>query len=59
MMFLIKRPRLKGCEGEIAGYLDPRWKALTFEWSVGNDRRSSGRVAARRAIPAAVDDRRV
>jgi len=53
------RPRLKGCEGDIAGYLDPRWKALTFEWNLGNDRRSSGRVAARRVIPAAVDDRRV
>ncbi|KAL7472697.1 hypothetical protein ACHAXS_013082 [Conticribra weissflogii] len=52
--------RLKGCEGEIAAFMDPRWRALTFEWTLQNgDRRSSGRVVARRAIPAAGDDRRV
>ncbi len=28
------RPKLKGCEGEVAAYLDARWKAVTFDWTV-------------------------
>ena len=27
------RPKLKGCEAEVAALLDARWKALAFEWS--------------------------
>lgn len=34
------RPRLKGCEAEIAALLDPRWKALAFEWTVAPERTS-------------------
>jgi len=32
------RPRLKGCEAEIAALLDPRWKALAFEWTTTQER---------------------
>ena len=32
------RPRLKGCEAEIAALLDPRWKALAFEWTATQER---------------------
>eukprot|EP00985_Skeletonema_marinoi_P023717 scaffold15937_cov141-Skeletonema_marinoi.AAC.9 len=32
------RPRLKGCEAEIAALLDPRWKALSFEWTQTQER---------------------
>lgn len=34
------RLRLKGCESEIAALLDPRWKALAFEWTVVQERAS-------------------
>ncbi len=34
------RPRLKGCEAEIAALLDPRWKALVFEWTAAQERTS-------------------
>ncbi|KAL3823421.1 hypothetical protein ACHAXA_004296 [Cyclostephanos tholiformis] len=27
------RPKLKGCEAEVAALLDLRWKALAFEWT--------------------------
>jgi hypothetical protein len=26
------RVRLKGCEGEVAALLDPRWKLVTYDW---------------------------
>jgi len=26
------RPKLKGCDAEVASLLDPRWKALAYEW---------------------------
>ena len=26
------RPKLKGCEAEVAAFLDVRWKAVTFDW---------------------------
>lgn len=28
------RPKLKGCESEVAVFLDTRWKAVTFDWTV-------------------------
>lgn len=32
------RARLKGCEAEISALFDPRWKALTFEWTAAQER---------------------
>jgi len=49
------RPRLKGCESEVASLLDARWKSLAYDWVVESNvqkRTSSSR-------PIAIDDRRV
>jgi hypothetical protein len=32
MVFLLSSVRLKGCEGEVAALLDPRWKLVTYDW---------------------------
>jgi hypothetical protein len=29
--------RLKGCEGEIAGLLDERWRQITYDWENFDD----------------------
>lgn len=29
--------RLKGCEGEVAAYLDTRWKLVTYDWENYDD----------------------
>jgi hypothetical protein len=52
---LFYRPRLKGCESEVASLLDARWKSLAYDWVVESNvqkRTSSSR-------PIAIDDRRV
>ena len=53
------RPKLKGCEAEVAALLDMRWKALAYEWTLENEQDihiPSRPTAAPRSL---ADDRRV
>mmetsp|Transcript_20347 Transcript_20347/g.42699 ORF Transcript_20347/g.42699 Transcript_20347/m.42699 type:complete len:867 (+) Transcript_20347:67-2667(+) len=49
------RPKLKGCEAEVAALLDMRWKALSFEWTM--ERNVSSRLSM--TPRSSTDDRRV
>ncbi len=31
------RPKLKGCEAEVVTFLDTRWKAVTFDWTLDSN----------------------
>mmetsp|Transcript_5783 Transcript_5783/g.9895 ORF Transcript_5783/g.9895 Transcript_5783/m.9895 type:complete len:863 (+) Transcript_5783:104-2692(+) len=49
------RPKLKGCEAEVAALLDLRWKALAFEWTMERSIPSRPSTTPR----SLADDRRV
>ena len=51
----LRRPKLKGCEAEVAVLLDLRWKALAFEWTMERSIPSRPSTTPR----SLADDRRV
>lgn len=51
------RPKLKGCDVEVATLLDVRWRAVVFDWNTAPPERKSRRSLVHRSI--ASDDRRV
>lgn len=53
------RPKLKGCEGEIAALLDMRWKALAYEWKTISERNMEVMQPTTSPRSLARDDRRV
>lgn len=54
------RPKLKGCEAEVAALLDLRWKALAFEWSMERNIQDIHVPNRPAATPRSLsDDRRV
>ena len=50
------RPKLKGCEAQVAALLDSRWKGLAIEWTIERNAQVIRPMAAPRSLS---DDRRV
>lgn len=54
------RPKLKGCEAEVAVLLDSRWSALAFQWSMEHSAEDVHVPSRPTASPRSLaDDRRV
>jgi hypothetical protein len=54
------RPKLKGCEAEVATFLDTRWKAVTFDWTLDSNVQEMHILSRPLVSPRPLtDDRRV
>jgi len=54
------RPKLRGCEAEVAELLDARWKAVAFEWTLDHGTQDINIPSRPTAVSRSLaDDRRV